>query len=51
MAERARRVGVPFIARLDRLTQAREGKPLELVVDVKHLHFFDPVTGLGIYGE
>ena len=51
IAERSRRGGVPFIARLDRLTRAREGRPLELVADVGHLHFFDPETGLGIYGE
>jgi len=47
--ERARRRGVPFIARVDRVTRAREGEPLELVVDTKHLHFFDSETGLGIY--
>jgi multiple sugar transport system ATP-binding protein len=51
IAERSRRSGVPFIARLDRLTQAREGEPIELVVDAKHLHFFDPATGRGIYGK
>jgi multiple sugar transport system ATP-binding protein len=47
--ERARRAGVPFIARVERLTQAREGERILLVVDVQHLHFFDPETGLGIY--
>jgi multiple sugar transport system ATP-binding protein len=47
--ELARRKGVPFVARLDRHTRAREGEPLELVVDTAHLHFFDPETGLGIY--
>jgi multiple sugar transport system ATP-binding protein len=51
IAERSRRSGVPFIARLDRQTRAREGEQLELVVDAKHLHFFDPATGLGIYAE
>src|SRR5436190_17549682 len=51
IAERSRRRGVPFIARLDRLTRAREGEPLELVVDAKRLHFFDPATGRGIYGK
>ena len=45
-AERARGAGVSFVARLDRETQAREGEPLVLAVDVERLHFFDPDTGL-----
>ena len=47
--ERARRKGVPFIARVERTTRAKEGTPIDLVVDTVHLHFFDPETGLGIY--
>ena len=47
-AERARGTGVSFVARLDRMTDARERQPLELDVDVKRLHFFDPDTGLGV---
>jgi multiple sugar transport system ATP-binding protein len=47
--ERAHRTGVPFIARVERLTRAREGERVRLFVDVEHLHFFDPATGLGIY--
>jgi multiple sugar transport system ATP-binding protein len=50
-AERARGAGVPFVARLDRMTQAREQKELEVEVDVKRLHFFDPETGLRLAGE
>jgi multiple sugar transport system ATP-binding protein len=48
-AERARGTGVPFVARVDRETRARERKPLELAVDVARLHFFDPESGLGVY--
>jgi multiple sugar transport system ATP-binding protein len=47
-AERARGVGVSFVARLDRNTEARERSQLELGVDVRRLHFFDPETGLAI---
>ena len=43
------RGGVPFIARLERSTRAREGEPIELAIDAEHLHFFDPQTGAGIY--
>jgi multiple sugar transport system ATP-binding protein len=48
-AERARGTGVPFVARLERDTGAREREPLLLAVDVTRLHFFDPDTGLGVY--
>jgi multiple sugar transport system ATP-binding protein len=47
-AERARGAGVPFIARLDRMTSAREREQLVVEVDVKRLHFFDPDTGLRV---
>jgi len=40
-----------FLARLNPRTSAREGDPIDLVVDVRRLHFFDPATGLGIYGD
>jgi multiple sugar transport system ATP-binding protein len=38
-----------FVARLNPRTKATQGEPIELVVDVSRLHFFDPDTGLGIY--
>jgi multiple sugar transport system ATP-binding protein len=47
-AERARGAGVSFVGRLDRNTRARERERLELAVDVRRLHFFDPETGLAI---
>jgi multiple sugar transport system ATP-binding protein len=43
--------GSLFVARLDRHTRAQEGEQIELVVDTDRLHFFDPATGEGIYGE
>jgi multiple sugar transport system ATP-binding protein len=48
-AERARGSGVSFVARLERLTQAREREALDIELDVTRLHFFDPETGLGVY--
>jgi multiple sugar transport system ATP-binding protein len=50
-AERARGTGVPFVARLERTTAAREREPLEIAVDVGRMQFFDPETGLGIYEQ
>jgi multiple sugar transport system ATP-binding protein len=47
---RARAGQSTFLARLSPRTGAKEGEPIELVVDVGRLHFFDPGTGLGIYG-
>jgi multiple sugar transport system ATP-binding protein len=41
--------GTPFVARVDRTSQAREGEALELAVDTRRLHFFDLESGLGIY--
>ncbi len=38
-----------FLARLNPRTEAKKGQPIELVVDVSRLHFFDPGTGEGIY--
>ena len=41
--------GSPFIARVGRGTQAREGVQASLAVDTRRLHFFDLETGAGIY--
>ena len=43
--------GTPFVARVERGTQAREGGRVELVVDTRRLHFIDLESGEGIYGE
>jgi multiple sugar transport system ATP-binding protein len=40
-----------FLARLNPRTNATMGEPIELVVDVNRLHFFDPQTGQGIYDD
>ena len=48
VCERMRR-GIPFIARLERGTRAKEGERLDLAADTTHLHFFDPETGAAIY--
>jgi multiple sugar transport system ATP-binding protein len=40
-----------IVARLNPRTRVRRGDPIELVVDTERLHFFDPDTGAGIYGD
>jgi multiple sugar transport system ATP-binding protein len=40
----------PFVARMHARSRAREGERVELFVDTRELHFFDPHTGDGIYG-
>ena len=47
-AEHARGSGTRFVARLERLTRAREREGLELAVDVGRLHYFDPETGVNV---
>jgi hypothetical protein len=34
-----------FVARVTASTRAREGDAIELVVETRALHFFDPATG------
>jgi len=40
-----------FVAALSPRTKVRARTSLELAVDTSRLHFFDPETGLGIYGR
>jgi multiple sugar transport system ATP-binding protein len=42
---------VALIARVDQMTAARMGEPVQLVVDTSRLHFFEPASGIAIYGE
>jgi multiple sugar transport system ATP-binding protein len=51
LQERAKEAKSSFVAQLNPRTAAREGEGMELFVDTKRLHFFDPDSGLGIYGE
>jgi multiple sugar transport system ATP-binding protein len=37
------------VARFGSRSDAREGTPVEIAVDTRSLHFFDPQTSLGIY--
>jgi multiple sugar transport system ATP-binding protein len=38
-----------LVGRFGPRSTAREGQPLEVAVDTRSLHFFDPESGLGIY--
>jgi multiple sugar transport system ATP-binding protein len=40
-----------IVGRFSARSAAREGAPIDAVVDTGKLHFFDPETGLGIYGS
>jgi multiple sugar transport system ATP-binding protein len=46
-----RRKGNLWVARVGHTSRAREGEPIELVVDTSRLRFFDPETGNGIYAD
>jgi multiple sugar transport system ATP-binding protein len=39
----------PFVARTHARSRAREGERIELFVDTRELHFFDPDSGAGLY--
>jgi multiple sugar transport system ATP-binding protein len=51
LEERAKAANSVFVAQLSPRTKVREGDKLETMVDTNRLHFFDPETGLGIYGS
>jgi multiple sugar transport system ATP-binding protein len=40
-----------LIGRFSAHSEAREGAAVDAVVDTGELHFFDPETGAGIYGD
>jgi multiple sugar transport system ATP-binding protein len=42
--------GAMIVGRFSAHSEAREGAAIDAVVDTGDLHFFDPETGLGIYG-
>jgi multiple sugar transport system ATP-binding protein len=43
--------GAMLIGRFSAHSHAREGAAVDAVVDTAELHFFDPETGAGIYGD
>jgi multiple sugar transport system ATP-binding protein len=49
--ERAKEATSTFVAQLDPRTRVHKNDQVELVVNTGRLHFFDPDTGLGIYGD
>jgi multiple sugar transport system ATP-binding protein len=42
--------GAILVGRFDPRSGARVGGAVEAAVDTSALHFFDPATGVGIYG-
>jgi multiple sugar transport system ATP-binding protein len=49
LEEEASKHKTPFVARMHARSRAREGERVEVAVDTRELHFFDPETGAGIY--
>jgi multiple sugar transport system ATP-binding protein len=49
LEEEASEHKTPFVARMHARSRAREGERVELAVDTREMHFFDPDTGEGIY--
>jgi multiple sugar transport system ATP-binding protein len=50
-AAQTKRKSSLWVARVGQTSRAREGEPIELVVDTSRLRFFDPETGDAIYGD
>jgi multiple sugar transport system ATP-binding protein len=40
-----------LVARFNARSRVREGEEADVAVDTSELHFFDPESGLGIYGR
>ncbi len=51
LQERAEEGRNEFVAQLDPKSRVKNGEQVELVVDTSQMHFFDPKTSLGIYGD
>ncbi|HWH06603.1 MAG TPA: sn-glycerol-3-phosphate ABC transporter ATP-binding protein UgpC [Gaiellaceae bacterium] len=49
LADRDRESGATMVGRFGARSQVRSGDKVEVRVDTRALHFFDPETGLGIY--
>jgi multiple sugar transport system ATP-binding protein len=43
--------GTTLVGRFNARSRVREGEAVEVAVDTRSLHFFDPGTGLGIYDK
>ena len=41
----------PLVGRFGARSRVRQGQPVEVAIDHRALHFFDPDTGLGIYDQ
>ena len=49
--QQARGGASSVVARLNPRTHCRKGERIELVVDTRRLHFFDPQDGTGLYSQ
>ncbi len=49
LADRDHEQGATVVGRFGARTKARAGEQVEIAVDTRALHFFEPESGLGIY--